>query len=182
MIIFKKYGHYGKICYNIMCCILCKYRYWGDCLKIYIDADGCPVVNLTINIAAEFNIETVIVADTSHFFDIENPLVTTHTVSKGSDSSDFAIISRCGKGDIVITQDYALGAMCLSKGAYPINQNGRLYTDENIDMLLMQRHISKKIRNVGGKSHHIPKRTKAQDEAFKSALMALLDKLLLTKE
>jgi uncharacterized protein YaiI (UPF0178 family) len=149
-------------------------------MKIYVDADGCPVVRLTIKIASEYNIPIVVVADTAHYFDIDNELATTLIVSKGADSSDFAILSRCGKGDIIVTQDYALAAMCLAKGAYPINQNGMLYTDENIDGMLLQRHIGRQIRAAGGKTHHIKKRVKAQDDEFEKSFRSLVKKLLLT--
>jgi uncharacterized protein YaiI (UPF0178 family) len=89
-------------------------------------------------------------------------------------------LSRCGKGDIIVTQDYALAAMCLAKGAYPINQNGMLYTDENIDGMLLQRHIGRQIRAAGGKTHHIKKRVKAQDDEFEKSFRSLVKKLLLT--
>lgn len=147
---------------------------------IYVDADGCPVVRLAIETATEYNLQTVVVADTAHYFEIDNELVTTLIVSKGADSSDFAILSRCSKGDIIVTQDYALAAMCLARGAYPINQNGKLYTDENIDGMLMQRHIGKQIRAAGGKTHHAKKRVKAQNDAFEAAFRKLIEKLLLT--
>lgn len=149
-------------------------------MLIYVDADGCPVTGLTIKIAAEYNLHTVVVADTAHYFDIDSELVTTLIVSKGRDSSDFAIVSRCAKGDIVVTQDYALAAMCLTKGAYPVSQNGKLYTDSNIDDMLMRRHINRQIRSAGGRTPHAKKRVKAQNEAFEAALRGLINKLQLT--
>lgn len=149
-------------------------------MKIYIDADGCPVVKITLAIAEKYGVSTIIIADTAHYFDIDSPLVETVIASKGIDSSDFAIISRCERGDIVITQDYALAAMCMAKGAYAINQNGRAYDNDNIDELLMRRHINKKIRQSGGRTPHTKKRVKALDEAFTTALERLISKLLLT--
>lgn len=88
-------------------------------MKILIDADGCPVVDITIRVARKFNIETIIMCDTSHIFN--KPGIETIILSKGADSVDFALVNKVNKGDIVVTQDYGLAAMVLSKEGYPIN-------------------------------------------------------------
>ncbi|MGL4914451.1 MAG: YaiI/YqxD family protein [Romboutsia sp.] len=106
-------------------------------MKILIDADGCPVVDSTIVVGKKFNVEVIIMCDTSHNFN--KPGIETIILSKGSDSVDFALVNKVSKGDIIVTQDYGLAAMVLSKGGYPINQNGKLYTNENIDQLLFTR-------------------------------------------
>lgn len=112
-------------------------------MKVLIDADGCPVVNLTLKICNKFNIKPIIMCDTSHI--IEKEGVEVIVISKGIDAVDFALLNKVNKNDIVITQDYGLAAMVLSKGGYPINQNGMRYTTENIDKLLFTRYISKKL-------------------------------------
>jgi hypothetical protein len=147
-------------------------------MKLYIDADGCPVVNIAVNIAVRYGVSVVVVADTAHYFDFDNELVSVIIVSKGNDSADFAILSRCARGDVVITQDYALAALCLTRGTHPINQNGKLYTDDNIDDMLMRRHINRQIRLSGGKTAHAKKRVKAQNESFASAFESLIAGLL----
>jgi len=141
-------------------------------MTVLIDADGCPVVDLTVNIAVSQKIECIIICDTSHIF--EKFGAKTITVSKGNDSVDFALVNMVKSGDIVVTQDYGLAAMCLARRAIPINQNGRIYTNDNIDALLNERHTSKKIRMAGGRSKNIPKRTPEQDLSFKNTLMKLL--------
>jgi Uncharacterized protein conserved in bacteria len=141
-------------------------------MTILIDADGCPVVDITVKIAAEHKIDCVILCDTAHVF--EKPGAKTITVSKGSDSVDFAIVNMVRAGDIVVTQDYGLAAMCLARGAVPISQNGLVYTDDNIDALLNERYTSKKIRMSGGRLKGPPKRTGAQNTEFEKALAALL--------
>ena len=73
-------------------------------MRILIDADGCPVVNLAIRIAKGHEIPCFILCDTSHFFERDG--ATTITVSKGPDSVDFVIANMVKAGDIVITQDY----------------------------------------------------------------------------
>jgi hypothetical protein len=103
---------------------------------------------------------------------------TTVTVLRGADSADFALVNRVQAGDIVITQDYGLAAMALARWAYALNQNGMAYTDENIDALLLARHTAREVRMAGGRTKGPPKRTAAQDAAFRAALEALLARLI----
>lgn len=141
-------------------------------MKIIIDADGCPVVLITINICKKYNIPVTIVCDTSHeFYDDYAEVIT---VSKGADSADFKIVSLAFEDDIVITQDYGLAAMCLAKKCRVLSQNGLFYDDSNIDSLLLSRHTAKRIRNSGGRLKGSPKRTKQQDMDFQNALLQLL--------
>ena len=142
-------------------------------MKVFIDADGCPVVNETISLCREFNKECIIICDTSH--QIERDGATTITVEKGADSADFRLVNMLSKGDVAVTQDYALAAMGLSRGARIVNQNGLEYTDKNIDSLLMQRFVAKKVRNAGGRLKGPSKRTKEQDEAFMKTLRRILE-------
>lgn len=142
-------------------------------MKILIDADGCPVVDITVRAAKRNNIECLILCDTSHVFEKDG--ATTMTFSKGADSVDYALVNCVLAGDIVITQDYGLAAMCLSKNAVVINQDGLEYNDDNIDALLLARHTAKKIRNSGGRLKGPKKRTAIQDEEFKAKLHSLLD-------
>lgn len=137
-------------------------------MKILIDGDGCPVVDLTIKIAKKYNIEVIIMCDTSHVFNKDG--AKTMVFSKGADSVDFALINIVNKDDIVITQDYGLAAMAINKASYVINQNGLIYNNDNIDMLLFNRHISKKIRKSGGKMKGPKKRSKEDDEKFEKTL------------
>ena len=142
-------------------------------MKILIDGDGCPVIDIAISVAKKFNIEVVIMCDTSHIFNKEG--AKTMVFSKGADSVDFALINYLEKEDIVITQDYGLAAMAMNKASYVINQNGMIYNDENIDRLLYSRHISKKIRKSGGKTKGPKKRTKEDDINFEKNLNEILE-------
>lgn len=141
-------------------------------MKILIDADGCPVVKTAVSIAKKHGIPITLVCDTAHEFSSEYAQVIT--VEKGADSADFKLVNMAENGDIVVTQDYGLAAMCLSKSAKVINQNGMKYTNDNIDALLLSRHTAKKIRNSGCKLKGPSKRTKQQDKDFESALISLI--------
>ncbi len=141
-------------------------------MRILIDADGCPVVDITIKIAREYNIECLLLCDTSHVFEKDG--ARTITVSKGADSVDFALVRLLQPDDLAITQDYGLAAMCLARRAYVLNQDGMQYTSDNIDSLLLARHSAKKIRMSGGRMKGPSKRTYAQDIAFEKAMRQLL--------
>lgn len=142
-------------------------------MKIFIDADGCPVVDITVATALKHNIECIIICDTAHVFNKEG--AKTITVEKGADSVDFKLVNLIGKDDIAVTQDYGLAAMCLARGARAINQNGLIYNNKNIDELLFSRYVSKKIRMAGGRIKGPSKRTEEQNEQFIKQLEKLIN-------
>ena len=137
-------------------------------MRILIDADGCPVVNQAIRLGNRAGLEVILLCDTSHVFQREG--ARTITVSKGADSVDFALVNLLEPGDVAVTQDYGLAAMCLARGARAISE----YGDENISALLLARHTAKKIRNAGGRLKGSPKRAPKQDQAFEEAFARLI--------
>lgn len=142
-------------------------------MKIFIDADGCPVVDLTVRTAKKYSLPCYIICDTAHEFSKDG--AETVVVEKGADSVDFKLVNLVTAGDIVVTQDYGLAAMCLARKAVPLSQNGLVFTDKNIDELLFSRYVSKKIRNAGGRLKGPSKRTTEQDERFLQALEGLIN-------
>lgn len=144
-------------------------------MQLFIDADGCPVTKLAVKIASAYNIPCTVICDTAHIFHL--PGVQTITVDQGADSVDFRLVNLIQKEDIAVTQDYGLAAMCLSKGAFVLHQDGKQYTEDNISGLLEFRAISKKIRKAGGRLKGNPKRTPEQDLAFEAALRQLIESL-----
>ena len=113
-------------------------------MQIFVDADACPVVGIVEEIAEKYNIPTTLLCDTNRilYSDYSEVIV----VGAGADAVDYKLISICHKGDVVVTQDYGVAAMALGKGAYAIHQSGKWYTNENIDQMLMERHLNKKAR------------------------------------
>ncbi|OCA85158.1 YaiI/YqxD family protein [Pseudobacillus wudalianchiensis] len=142
---------------------------------ILIDADGCPVVDRTIKIAKMFGLEVLLICDTAHIMQRDG--AETITVSKGADAVDFVLVNRVKKGDIVVTQDYGLAAMVLAKNGYAIDQNGRLYTTDNIDQLLGFRHVAKKARQAGGRMKGPKKRQKEDDQRFEEHFLELIKRV-----
>ncbi|HHX12998.1 MAG TPA: YaiI/YqxD family protein [Clostridiales bacterium] len=134
-------------------------------MKILVDADACPVKEIIEDIAIKLEIPVIMLIDTSHILHSEYSQVVS--VSQAPDAVDFALINRTDKGDIVVTQDYGVAAMALGKGAYAIHHNGKLYTDYNIDIMLMERDYAKKLRQSGKRvKGHNKKRTRNQDLQF----------------
>lgn len=141
-------------------------------MKILIDADGCPVVDIAVGAARKNGIECTIICDTAH--SIQRDGAKTIIVDKGADSADFRLVNLVSRGDIVITQDYGLAAMCLSKCAIVINQDGKQYSEENISGLLEFRAVSTKIRRSGGRTKGMSKRTSQQDKDFEKSLIDII--------
>lgn len=145
-------------------------------MRILIDADACPVVSITEQTAKKYELPLILLCDTNHILhsDYGNVL----TVGAGADAVDFKLVSICQKGDIVVTQDYGVAAMILGKGAYGIHQSGRWYTNENIDQMLMERHIAKKARTAKRRNHikGPAKRTDEDDRQFQQSLEKLINK------
>ena len=141
-------------------------------MKIIIDADACPVVDIALSIAKEKNLECIIVCDNTH--SIQKDGATTVIVDKGADSADCKIANLSQKGDVVITQDYGLAALVLGKGGKALNQNGLIYTDANIENLLFTRYIGKKERMAGNRTKGPKKRTAQNDSDFIESFKKLL--------
>lgn len=120
-------------------------------MQIYVDADACPVVGIVEYLARENNIDCTLLCDTNHV--ITSDYSKVEVISPGPDAVDFALINRCQKGDIVVTQDYGVAALALSKGAQAIHQSGMLYTNDNIDSLLMSRYQAQRTRRAHSKTH-----------------------------
>ena len=146
-------------------------------MKILVDADACPVVPIVEHMAEKYGIPVILLCDTNHVLQSEYSEVKV--IGAGADAVDFALVGLCQKGDLVVTQDYGVAAMILGKGAYGIHQSGKWYTDENIDRMLMERHISKKIRRSKSKYHlrGPAKRTAEDDARFEELLEQMIQKI-----
>ena len=142
-------------------------------MKVLIDADACPVVDIAVALCKQKATECLLLCDTAH--EMQREGAQTLLFDKGADSVDFALVNRVLPGDIVITQDYGLASMCLAIGARVLHQDGWEYTQYNIDALLFQRHASREYRAAGGRTKGPSKRKSAQDQAFFEALRKLLD-------
>lgn len=146
-------------------------------MRILVDADACPVVKIVEKTAKAQGIKVILFCDTNHV--LQSEYASVRTIGAGADAVDFALTAECRKGDIVVTQDYGVAAMILSRGAYGLHQSGKRYTNENIDGLLMERHMAKKARMSKAK-HHLKgpkKRTEEDDLRFLRALEQIIEEI-----
>lgn len=143
-------------------------------MQIFVDADACPVVAIVEKVAKMHAVPVTLLCDTNHvlYSDYSEVIV----VGAGADAVDYKLISICHKGDVVVSQDYGVAAMALGKGAYAIHQSGKWYTNENIDQMLMERHLNKKARRSSHKNHMKGprKRTEEDDVRFAQSFEKLI--------
>ncbi|WP_409300440.1 YaiI/YqxD family protein [Peribacillus sp. SCS-155] len=138
-------------------------------MKVYVDADACPVKDIIISEASDFEIQVILVTSFSHFSNAEQPSgVKTIYVDSGADAADYRIVKLVEKGDIIVTQDYGLASLGLAKGIIVLHHKGFRYTNENIDQLLQTRYLSAMARK-GGQRTKGPKPFTAEDrEQFRN--------------
>ena len=141
-------------------------------MRILVDADACPVKQIIVRIAKKLGLPVIMIIDTSH--ELNDGYSQVITVDKQADSVDYALMGILSKDDLVVTQDFGLAAMVLGKGARAINQNGMVYTNDNIDRLLLERHIGKEVRRSGGRTKGPAKRSREDDERFEANFLKLV--------
>lgn len=116
-------------------------------MKIYIDADSIQLdrVEDIIKTGMDYKLDVILVHDYNHEYNKFNLINYDYcediVVDCSKNSSDFKIINMCKKGDIVISKDYGLASLVLSKKASCINPNGFVFTNKNILYFQTRRHI-----------------------------------------
>lgn len=146
-------------------------------MKLIVDADACPVKERIVSCAKKHGLEVVMVCDVAHTLFYDADFITVVTVDQGADSADLAIANRTKENDICITQDYGLASLLLAKKATVLHHNGFFYTQENIDQMLFERHLSREMRRQKrSRGGNIRKRTKEDDEKFLRALEYAIQK------
>lgn len=143
-------------------------------MKIIVDGDACPGINIIEKISKKYGIELIIYCDIHHFITVNYGEVKV--VDSGFQSVDMKVVNECNNGDIIISQDYGVAAICLGKKASVISPKGYIYTDENIGSMLEQRHLSQKIRRAGGKTPNAKKRSIEDDNRLRKNLLYLLER------
>jgi hypothetical protein len=117
-------------------------------MRIFIDADACPVKDETYKVAARYGLTTTVVSNS--FIAIPpSRLIERMIVDAGPDVADDWIAERAEPGDIVITNDIPLADRVLKAGAAAIAPNGRLFTPDSIGSALASRTIGEHIRSMG---------------------------------
>ncbi len=143
-------------------------------MKIIVDADSCPkgVKYMVTKLASKYGLELVMVIDDSHRLHGRFKVVK---VSTNRDAVDLEIVRLTTKEDIVITHDYGLASMVVNKSFATVHPDGTIYTNHNLESLMFQRYLSRKIRREGGKSKGMKKRTKEEKMPLNKVLENLIE-------
>ena len=138
-------------------------------MKIYIDADACPVKEEAAKVAMRHALAIVYVSNAWMRLP-EGENVERVIVADGPDAADNWIAERAGAGDIVVTQDIPLAARALKNGARAIGNTGKPFTDASIGMALAMRELSSHLRETGESRGFNSAFTKADRSRFLEAL------------
>ena len=142
-------------------------------MSILVDGDGCPVISIITEVAAEYDLKLIVYTDLNHQHQLDYG--TLKVVDQGFQSVDMVLCNNIKPGDIVITSDYGLAALSLSRRAEVLGFSGRNFTDQNIDRLLAKRHRQFKERKRSGRHTSHKKRTEADNQRFRKELIKLLN-------
>ena len=138
-------------------------------IKIYIDADACPVKEETYKVAARYRLQTIVVSNS--FMQIpQSPLISRIIVGAGADIADDWIAEQIVAGDVVVTNDIPLAARILAKDAHAIAPYGRAFTEDSIGLALAQRSLMEHIRSTGEITGGPPPFSSANRSRFLQAL------------
>lgn len=141
-------------------------------MRIIVDGDACPGISIIEGLSKKYGVELLIYCDIHHNIVVDYGEVKI--VDCGFQSVDMYISNISKKGDIIVSQDYGVAAICLGKGAAVISPKGNIYTDDNIATLLEQRYISQKIRKAGGRTPNPKKRIMEDNIKLKNILENLI--------
>jgi len=117
-------------------------------LKIYIDADACPVKNEVYRVAERYELNVILVSNTWMNTPKSN-LIRLQMVDGNFDAADDWIVKNVQTDDIVITADIPLASRCLEKDALVLGSKGREFTKNNIGDMMATREIMSSLRDIG---------------------------------
>jgi len=146
-------------------------------MKIWVDADACPVVirNILFRAAKRTGVQLTLVANRPLRIP-SSPGIKMIQVASGFDVADNEIVKRLGIGDLVITSDIPLAAEVIEKGGYALNPRGELYSADNIRALLNMRDFMDTLRASGIDTGGPPELSQSDRKSFADHLDKLLTK------
>lgn len=144
-------------------------------IKIYIDADACPVKEETYKVAERYKVAVVLVANSYQNIPM-NPLISMEVVNGSFDAADDWIVDTAHANDIVITSDILLADRCVKKGMRVLGSKGEEFTEDNIGSVVATRELMQNLRHMGEKHGPAPMDKKARSN-FLSKLDAIIQSL-----
>lgn len=117
-------------------------------IRIFIDADACPVKDETYKVAHRYGLKTWVVSNA--FMQIPaSPLIARMIVEAGPDVADDWIASQVEPGDVVVTNDIPLAERTLQAGGYALAGNGKVFDENSIGSAIAQRALMEQLRSTG---------------------------------
>lgn len=140
-------------------------------MKIWVDADACPVVikDILFRAAERTGIELTLVANQP----IRKPFlknITMLQVPSGFDVADNEIVKRLNVGDLVVTSDIPLAAEVIEKQGAALNPRGEMYTSDTIKNRLEVRDFMDSMRGSGVQTGGPPPLSQSDRQAFANHL------------
>ena len=144
-------------------------------MKIWVDADACPVVikDILYKAAERTELQLTLVANSSLRVP-KSPFIRFIHVPKGPDKADEEIVNQVVPEDLVITADIPLAAQIVEKGALALNPRGEVYTENNIQERLSTRDFLESLRLNGVETGGPPALTAQDKQAFANKLDQIL--------
>ena len=139
-------------------------------MKVWIDGDACPDIKKLVSLCHKYQVPVAIVCDDSHEFQLDE----VKMVSTGFQSADMYLLNQIQDHDFVITSDYGVAIIALMKNCIVLNPNSTFYTKENMDYLLLQRHVNAKLRKQNLKVPHQKKRNEVDRNVFLEKVESIL--------
>ncbi|MFT5098701.1 MAG: hypothetical protein ACI9HY_000810 [Planctomycetaceae bacterium] len=144
-------------------------------MKIWVDADACPVVVKEILFRAATRAKITVTLVANQFISVpKSPFIQFVQVSQGFDVADDEIVKRCVAGDLVITADIPLASEVVDKDAIALNPRGELYSVENIKTRLNMRDFMDTMRASGIEGGGPPPLTQRDRQQFANNLDKLI--------
>jgi uncharacterized protein YaiI (UPF0178 family) len=145
-------------------------------IRIFVDADACPVKDEVYRVAARHALPVTVVAQ--GFIRVpDDPLIERIAAGQAPDAADDWIMQHADKSSIVVTSDIPLAARAVKAGAVAIAPDGRVFTEEAIGMALAMRDLMTDLRSAGGVTGGPKPFSKRDRSEFLSALDTAIRRL-----
>lgn len=142
-------------------------------MRILIDGDGCPQREEIAEVCQSYELQVIVFIDYAHV--LNNQHYEVRYCEIGHDSVDLMILKEIMQDDLVITQDYGLASLALSKGAKVLHVSGKILNQDNIQFFLQQRYMGYQMRKQDKHIKGPKKRTREDDMFFINQFKKILE-------
>lgn len=142
-------------------------------VKVIVDADACPSKDIIFRVSRECGARVVLVSSLAHVMTAP-PDVEIRQTDSTPQAVDLVVANMARPGDVVVTQDWGLAAVCLGRGAAALAPTGQIYDPDNMGFMLEIRHDLARFRRGGGRQKGPRPRTTEDDIRLEAGLRRLL--------